>query len=132
MGPLQKVRLVGEILALYARVRWHMSRHELPAVVATLRRAQHGAPPPAADEAVRLGRWYGGAVMRSLGRLPFDGRCLVRSLVLLGLLARRGMATTLVIGVRTRPDFSAHAWIEHGGAALLPAGEMGDGRLVEL
>ena len=132
MGAGQKARLVAEIVALYARVRWLLARRELPDVVASLRRGSRRPAPPAAEEAVRLGRWYGGAVMLSLGRLPFDARCLVRSLVLLGLLARRGIETRLVIGVRTRPDFSAHAWVEHGSAALLPPGEMREGRLVEL
>jgi Transglutaminase-like superfamily len=38
----------------------------------------------------------------------------------------------LVIGTRSEPEFLAHAWVEHGGAAVLPAGDGSFSRLVEL
>jgi hypothetical protein len=44
----------------------------------------------------------------------------VTALVLTRMLARRGIATTFVLGVRAQPQFAAHAWIELGGVALLP------------
>ena len=48
-------------------------------------------------------------------------RCLTRSLVLQWLLARRGVPTTLRIGVRKESgNLSAHAWIERNGR---PVGE---------
>lgn len=46
-------------------------------------------------------------------------RCLPRSLALTRLLARRGVATTLRIGVRTvDSELRAHAWVEWQGVAL--------------
>jgi len=43
-------------------------------------------------------------------------RCLTRSLVLQGMLARRGVPSDLRIGVRKdRGRFEAHAWVEHRG-----------------
>jgi hypothetical protein len=78
------------------------------------------------DTARRLGR----AVQRTLRLLPTDSRCLIRSLVLTRLLARRSIPNTLVIGVRKTGEFEAHAWIEHGGQPILPAGEYT--RLTEL
>jgi transglutaminase-like putative cysteine protease len=51
--------------------------------------------------------------------------------VLTKLLARRQIPARLVIGVRSKPSFSAHAWVEHHGEPVLPT----DGeyrRLVEL
>lgn len=77
---------------------------------------------------LRLGR----AVSRTLRLLPTDSRCLVRSLVLTGLLARRGLSSTLVIGVRPEPEFAAHAWVEHAGEPLLQTGEGRYGRLAEI
>lgn len=77
---------------------------------------------------LRLGR----AVSRTLRLLPTDSRCLMRSLVLTGLLARRGMSSTLIIGVRPEPEFTAHAWVEHAGEPLLPPGENSYGRLAEI
>ena len=79
-------------------------------------------------EARRLGR----AVIRTLDPLPGDTRCLVRSLVLTRLLARRGIASTLVIGARTTPGFLAHAWVEHRGVAVLDPGGGQFARLTEL
>jgi len=49
----------------------------------------------------------------------FAATCLERSLALWWLLARRGVASQLRIGVRkTGEKFEAHAWVEHGGAAI--------------
>jgi len=69
--------------------------------------------------------------MRLLSVLPTDSRCLIRSLVLLALLERRGAGATLVVGVRTEPQFAAHAWVECQGEALLPMTD-GDDRFERL
>jgi hypothetical protein len=68
-----------------------------------------------------------------LGHLPGDTRCLKQSLVLSALLARRGVASHVVIAVWGREeDFGAHAWVEAEGHDLLPPGPFEDTRLVEL
>jgi hypothetical protein len=77
---------------------------------------------------IRLGR----AVGRTLGVVPADARCLVRSLVLIDMLARRGIRAALVIGAREGPDFQAHAWVEKSGEPLLPPYHGQYERLVEL
>lgn len=64
--------------------------------------------------------------------LPTDSRCLMRSLVLTRLLARRGLPSALVIGVTASPEFGAHAWVEQDGRPLLPAHDAIFARLVEL
>ena len=56
----------------------------------------------------------------------------MRSLVLLSMLEKRGVASTLVIGVRSEPEFAAHAWIEYEGEALLPSGNGQYARMVEI
>lgn len=112
-----KAALVVEITVMYVRVRWLLWRHDLPHVVATLR----GNDPLTADPRRQaIGARLGHGIERTLRFIPFDARCLARSLVLIGLLARRGTASTLVIGVDVEPAFSAHAWVESGGQALLP------------
>jgi hypothetical protein len=35
------------------------------------------------------------------------------------MLARRGIGSTFVLGVRASPSFGAHAWVEWNGVALL-------------
>ena len=77
-------------------------------------------------------RRLGDAVMRTLALLPGDTRCLVRSLVLTRLLARRGIPAKLVIGARTAPSFLAHAWVEYDHSPVLPPGDGSFGRLTEI
>ena len=60
------------------------------------------------------------AVQRTLRVVPLDGRCLMQSLVLTAVLARRGIDTKLLIGVNQGGEFEAHAWVEYCGRALLP------------
>lgn len=131
-----KLRLAAEIVTTYTRVRWTMRRHEFAGVVSILRR------PPRATWIARLlpngradGRRLGAAVVLTLERLPLvDSRCLMRSLVLLRMLARRGVAGNLVIAVRPQEDLTldAHAWVEIDGQPyLVPAG-VDWGRLLTL
>jgi hypothetical protein len=102
-SPRAKAALVVEIVAMYARVRWLLWRHDLPSVVASLR----GTDPLTTDlRRQAVGARLGHGIERTLRFVPFDARCLVRSLVLLGVL--------------NAPAFSAHAWVESGGRALLP------------
>jgi hypothetical protein len=121
--------LGAEVLAAYARVRWLLHRKGLEGTVATLRagagRRRQQLDPDGAWHCAR-------AVLRVLGRLPADSRCLMRSLVLLSLLARRGTDAELVIGVLPAPRFTAHAWVEYRGVPLLKPGEALEGRLLEL
>lgn len=128
LSPRDKLALAIEIVAAYVRARWLLRRHDLPHVLAQLRAVPgRGAARPAlADE--RLAR----AVRRTLGTLPADSRCLMQSLVLMRLLARRDRPAALVIGVSPTGAFTAHAWVERDGMPLLPAGEDEFGRLAEL
>jgi Transglutaminase-like superfamily len=124
-----RASLVGEVLVTYAMVRWQVRRHDLPAAVAVLRsrreRARRG--PLDRDE-----RRLAGAAVRVLATIPGDSRCLMRSLVVLTMLARRGVDVRLVLAARPSPTFAAHAWVERNGDPLLPTRGFGDVRLAEL
>jgi len=127
------VRLASEIVASYLQVRRALRRAPIDSVTATLRSQVSAAGSPGGPggtlvEASRLGR----AVVRTLSLIPGDTRCLMRSLVLTRLLARRGMHAKLVIGARAAPDFLAHAWVEYHGHPVLSPGDGSFGRLVEL
>jgi hypothetical protein len=123
-----KGRLVLEILTDYVRVRWLLTRHDLPSVVAALRGTTARTTDPRLQA---VGTRLGHAVGRTLRLLPFDSRCLARSLVLVSLLSRRGIDSMLVIGVVVDPRFTAHAWVESGGVPLLAPLEDGR-RLAEI
>jgi hypothetical protein len=127
----ERIRLAGEIVTAYAQARHELRRAPIASVVASLRADSVSARVPVAgmlDESRRLGR----AVTRTLALMPGDTRCLVRSLVLTRLLARRGIPAKLVIGARATPTFLAHAWVEHDGDPVLAPGDESFGRLVEL
>ena len=135
MSTPQKVALAGEILAVYARIRIQMRRGNIRDVVASIRArpADRSVPlEPGAVEAWLTGRRVANAVTRTLRVLPTDTRCLSQSLVLLWLLSRRAIPSTLVIGAHTSPQFEAHAWIEHARRPLLSPGGFSDDRLVEI
>jgi hypothetical protein len=120
LGPFGKARLVLEILATYPRARRLVRANDLRAMVASARDVR-GRPQPETGElehtlAVRLGV----AVTRTLRVVPTDSRCLVRSVVLSRVLARRAIPSRLVVGVTPGADFAAHAWVEHDGRPVLP------------
>lgn len=130
-AELRRGRLAAEIIAAYVRARRELRRAPIATVVERLRTGgspQRVGNPNALEEARRLGH----AVVRALTVVPGDTRCLRRSLVLMQLLAKRGISAQLVIGTRTSPDFLAHAWIEHDGEPVLSPGDGSFGRLVTL
>ena len=128
-NPVERISLVAEILVTYVQVRWLVRGRDMRTVADELRRS---AAPDAREVDVvrRVGFRLAHAVQRTLGPLPFDSRCLMRSLVLLRLLARRDVRATVVVGVLSAPEFRAHAWVEYGGRALLPPLDVE--RLVEI
>jgi hypothetical protein len=136
LSPLERVAMACEILAEYVRVRWLLRRSDFQTAVARLR-ATPRAPGqetlvPGSRLAEHIGARLGRLVWKTLRVLPTDSRCLMQALVLTAVLARRGLDGDLIIGVRTEPEFEAHAWIEHRGLALLPHEEYSETRLVEV
>lgn len=130
-GPVRKVRVMVEILRAYVRARVLLGRREFPVVLAGLRDLPNTSKASELDQqllGVRLGR----AIERTLGPLPTDSRCLIKSLVLTRLLANRGIRGEFIIGVRWDPNFQAHAWVEKAGIALLDDGGGSYERLAEL
>jgi hypothetical protein len=128
LGAAEKAALAVEIVVAYARVRWLLRRQEFPRALELIRSTGSGEPRTGVGTDDRLAR----AVRRTLRPLPADSRCLMQSLVLTRLLARRGRGSRLVIGVTPSGQFGAHAWVERGGVALLPARERAFERLTEL
>lgn len=119
----QRLALGAEIFRAYLAV-WRLRRRRgLPAVIDGLRavpiRTGLPLPDPPLD-GIRLGR----AVIRTLTIAPGGRRCLTRSLVLLRLLARRGVVEgELIVAVQPgSTTLDAHAWIELDGRPLLPPG----------
>lgn len=118
-------------MGAYGHVRWLLWRTTLTVTVGELRRVaptRPVSPERTRWEGLRLAR----AVTLTLPLLPTESRCLMRSLVLLRLMARRGLDGALVIGVDPEGGFSAHAWVEQEGKPLLTPGDYVSRRLVEL
>jgi Transglutaminase-like superfamily len=132
-GSRERVAFALEVLGIYARVRWLLLRRGTAPAVGILRRGLRAHDASASESArVSLGLRSGRAVVRVLRLLPTDSRCLMRSLVLTRMLARRGVYATVVIGVRPGHSFAAHAWVEVDGHPVLATDESEYHRLVEL
>jgi hypothetical protein len=128
----RKVSLTREVLVAYVRVRWSLWRKGFPATLSVARQGTEAVTPPEGACRHLAGRRLASATVRVLDVLPSDSRCLTRSLVLTDLLAKRGIDSSLVIGVAPAPDFAAHAWVELDGEPLLPPIAWQYSRLVEL
>lgn len=128
-----KLALAREISTTYLRARWWLRRGTVQqaAVRARLGRGALAVADRPESE-YRVARRLGAIVDRSIDHLPGDTRCLTRSLVLVRMLARRGMSATLVIGVLPAPTFAAHAWVELEGHPLMSPIEYAAGRLTEV
>lgn len=144
LSPAEKLSLASEIFAAYGRVRWWMWRRTFPDAIRALRGGESPADAlagakvevatepgttaahregGAADDRLASAR-LGHAVRRALSPLPGDSRCLMRSLVLTEMLSRRGIRSSLVIGVAPGAEFAAHAWVEHDGVPVTDDGEV--------
>lgn len=77
------------------------------------------APLPAAADGAEIIPVVSRMVLAAARHSFFAATCLERSLALWWLLARRGVATQLRIGVRKAGEkFEAHAWVERDGVAI--------------
>lgn len=133
LAGTERVSLALEILAAWACARLSLRGAPIDSAVAALRAGgSAGSSAEATTERLEEARRLGRAVGRTLRFVPGDTRCLVRSLVLTRLLARRGIPAKLVIGARAQPEFLGHAWVEHEGQPVLAPGDESFGRLVEL
>ena len=115
-----------ELNTLRAMLEASIGLEEVPSL------ADFPRPAPRPEPTYPVGVSLARAVTRTLPLLPADSRCLMRSLVLISLLNRREIGSSLVIGVRPGQRFGAHAWVEVDGRPLLPRGESEFERLVEL
>ena len=118
----EKIALIREIITAYVAMWRVLGTSDVLQMAARAREV------PARERVVdalehQVAQRLGKVVGKTLGVLPTDSRCLIRSLVLLRLLARRSIPSTLVIGVRKNSGFEAHAWVEHDGEPILPPGE---------
>jgi hypothetical protein len=132
--PLRaKLALAGEVVSSYAVARRALRKQGIRGALATLR-SPSSAPAEANGnvDQVAAGRRLGRIATRTLTPLPADSRCLMSSLVLTRLLARRGIESDLVIAVEPGAQFGAHAWVQHEGAPLLSPGVGGFEELVTL
>ena len=62
-----------------------------------------------------------GYVRRLAPLMPFQALCLVQALAVARLLAPKGYAFTVYLGVRTGDSFEAHAWLRWGDTILCGA-----------
>jgi hypothetical protein len=81
--------------------------------------ARRGAVTRAADASDETPSIVAWAVAAVAGRLPFSKSCLVKALVTDVMLRRRGLSSSLYVGVRRGRSLAAHAWVESDGAVVI-------------
>ena len=81
----------------------------------------HETPAQNLDQAAtERARTVGGAVQRAARNLPWDCRCMAQALAGKAMLRRRGLPSTLYLGVAKdeAADLCAHAWLRCGDAVI--------------
>jgi hypothetical protein len=124
--------LIVEILLIYSLTHLRLTRRrvKLADEVPRICRTRALAQAPHREATVLQLR---DTVVCLLALIPTDPSCLVRSLVLTRVLARWGIDSCLVVGVRSEDGkIAAHAWVEHHGVPLLNSGERQFARLLEV
>ena len=124
-----QVLLIAPVVFLLTWLR--LRRGGYAGAVAAVRRPQHTNPPATptatATATARLAQEIAYALAVAAKYGPWWPQCLVRSLALGWLLARKGVPFEIRIGAASaKPvfnaggtvDFSAHAWVEHDGVVL--------------
>ena len=101
----------GILLMVFRAALWIMPWHRVSGLRPELRTS-------------RAGRFSVGRMewaVRNASRLVPGATCLTQALALHRLLACASYASSIHIGVAKKPGcgFEAHAWVEHGGVALL-------------
>jgi hypothetical protein len=80
--------------------------------------------PPQAEINREEANKYARLMFLSYRNSPLGGKCLARSLILWGMLRRKGMETDLRFGMKKKDGkLLAHAWVEYRGERLEPTGE---------
>lgn len=73
------------------------------------------SPETASEEDYQYARIVGRQVGRSANKTPWESKCLVRALTAQKLLKRKGIASTMYLGVKTEEGkMVAHAWLRVG------------------
>ena len=130
---IAELAVAAEIVAEYGRVRWLLRRRGLAATLEVLRRPRWVRAAAARRDPSGHAHFLARFATRALAALPaVETTCLTRSLVVTGMLARRGLPTSLTISVNSPEDFAAHAWVEWEGEPLLDPGDHESARLATL
>jgi hypothetical protein len=117
-GKVAHYGLIGECLLELLRTRHAISRRPFDETAQTLRRPLAAVDIPSEEE--RTARRVRAALGSIRRRLPWKPTCLVRAIAAHRMLARRGIASHLVLSVAPASGsmIDAHAWLEAGGLVV--------------
>lgn len=118
--PLDKASMVATISCIWAqrRARRDLQNNRLAEIVTRLGQRSDQLSPPDMDAC----REFATAFVRAKRYMSSDDQCLVRGIAMTRMLARRGVAASLVFGV-TMP-FAAHSWVQVGDTVLTDSLDM--------
>ncbi|TNC46858.1 lasso peptide biosynthesis B2 protein [Rubellimicrobium rubrum] len=114
LGPRTWFDLGRAALEL-GRARWRLGRHSGRALMRMARQGNPTNPKAGLTDSTMVDR-VAFAVPRVAGHVPWRADCFVQALAAQSWLARTGVPSDILIGVRQdrAPGFEAHAWLRHG------------------
>lgn len=124
-SPAARYRDIAAMTCALFRAQWRVHHRPFQETASRLSRPLPWQNPEVESaEAAREVRADLGTLCRYL---PWSPTCLVKAVAAHGLLARRGVAATLVLSVMPggQAAVSAHAWLEAAGLVVTGRGEMG-------
>lgn len=117
MLPWAEQRVVGELVWELGRARWELRRRPFKEIAGTLGAVGGLTPFEVAPHPLPLR--VKGFIESLVPLLPWESLCLVQALAARRVLDRRGVPTTLYLGVRREGEaLKAHAWLRWGSRHL--------------
>jgi hypothetical protein len=105
--PAPRVALIAEALAAQLAARWHVGRRSMSALL---------EPSKGRSPDLERCRPVVAAFRRATRYLQAEDQCLANGIAMRAMLARRGIGSQIVIGVRL--PFAAHCWVQSGRTVL--------------
>lgn len=112
--------VVLDVFVTVAKMRRQLKKQRLKSILQVLDEYRHTRTSPVSISEAETRRRIADAANafnRIRPYVPIETRCLIDSLAMVRFLAKRGLHSSLVMGVACDP-FSAHAWAQHGSLVL--------------
>lgn len=110
--------LLAEAAVLLTAARLAIAVVPFSSLARRLGRHMGETPPTQSPDAIQLSRRVRRAVSVAARNLPWEAVCLPQAIAAKLMLRRRGVSSTLYLGVQRGPSMVAHAWVRVGDVVV--------------